>query len=346
MIIAQRLLPLMTAMTMGALAAQAEVDDRLAVAIGKPGSDSFTFGTELWAMSQIALMPAHGITLDSREVAADEDRLSLLQNREVEAALVYGRVPNAYDDDVRAIMALWPRGSSSEEADPVQFLVHKDVAADVVYLVTKAMFEHAGKFKSAHDSLGIGLPSEAVTGLDIPLHTGAYRYYEESGFGMNAAVTADYWTAEGSDADSDQARATATYRNFDDAALEQNEIDQIAAACRQALEIGSLSVLLGDLSSTGCEVYQDRLIDGARDRTRPDAGGPQSQAIATFTTPVRVAPDGDASNDALAASPSGQGGPAIRWEPSKEEAGNTEDGANDGHIVKPLSPRVVRQPIM
>lgn len=110
MIDAKRMLAVLAGVAMGALAANAEADNRLAVAIGKPGSDSFTFGTELWAMSQIALLPTHGIALDSREVAVDEDHLSLLRSREVQAALVYGRVPESYRDDVRAIMALWPRG--------------------------------------------------------------------------------------------------------------------------------------------------------------------------------------------------------------------------------------------
>lgn len=342
MIYAMRLLGLSACLTLGTFAAHAEVDNQLAVAIGKPGSDSFTFGTELWAMGQIALLPGHHIAVNSREVAADEDRLSLLQSREVEAALVYGRVPNAYDDDVRAIMALWPRGISSEEVDPVQFLVHKDVDADVVYLVTKAMFEHAGYFKNAHASLGIGRPSEAMTGLDIPLHAGAFRYYEESGFGLEEAVAADYWGARKPPVDGKSKRVANTFRDFDDAALEPGEIDQIAAACRQALEIGVLSLVLGDLSNTGCEVYQERLTEATADQAGSETGKPQPQAVAAFATSVQAAPDGAApAADGLFAAPVGRGGPAIRWMPSQDEA-----STKTGDAPKPLPTRILRHPTM
>ena len=342
MILAKWLLATIAAVTLGTLTANAEADNRLAVAIGTPGSDSFTFGIELWAMSQIALMPTHGIALDSKEVTADKDRLSLLQSREVEAALVYGRVPNAYDNDVRAIMALWPRGISSNDADPVQFLVHKDVAVDTVYLLTKAMFEHANYFKTAHASLGIGLPSEAMTGLDIPLHAGAFRYYEENGFGLEATVTADYWGEDQQAADGEPTQLSSIYRNFDDASFQPNEIEQIAAACRQALEIGSLSAVLGDLDNTGCEVYQDRLLGDAVDPNQPGVGN--APAVAAFATSIAVATDGNVEDD-LAETPFGQGGP---WVPSEQEvsARSVADPQSVNDPRPSSTTRVIRQPTM
>ncbi|MGI9510108.1 MAG: TAXI family TRAP transporter solute-binding subunit [Geminicoccaceae bacterium] len=336
------LLALAVGVTMGGSLANAEAENQLAVAIGMPGSDSFTFGTELWAMSQIALLPKHDIAVESKEVEADEDRLSLLQNRDVEAALVYGRVPNAYDDDVRAIMALWPEGISSEGAEPVQFLVHKDVAADVVYLVTKAMFEHADSFKNAHAKLGVGQPTEAMAGLDIPLHAGAYRFYEESGFGRDEAVAANDVGAEKPETDAKAVLATTSFRDFDDAELEPGEVEQIAAACRQALEIGALSLVLGDLSNTGCEVYQRKLNEAIAADRPGSAGEKRSQAVAAFATSVKPAADGaDASADSLFDTPVGRGGPAIRWESSEAEA-----GAKDGDAAKQMPVRSVLQPTM
>ena len=80
MFFAKRLSALVGALTLLASVAEAEIDGRLAVAIGMPGSESFVFGTNLWAMGQIALLPKHGFALASKEVGADEDRLSLLQN--------------------------------------------------------------------------------------------------------------------------------------------------------------------------------------------------------------------------------------------------------------------------
>ncbi|MEM9627067.1 MAG: TAXI family TRAP transporter solute-binding subunit [Pseudomonadota bacterium] len=303
MLLAKPLPALFTALLLLATGAKADAgrEARLAIAIGTPGSESFTFGTELWAMGQITLLPEHGIAFASKEVTADEDRLALLQNREVDAALVYGRVPNAYDDDLRAIMSLWPKGISSEDADPVQFLIHKDVAADVVYLITRAMFENSGYFKNAHASLGFGQPGEAMTGLDIPLHAGAYRYYDENGFGLDQTIAADYWKAQQSPGEGEPSQKASIYSNFDDEALEQDEVDQIAAACRQALELGSLSVVLGDLNNTGCEVYQDELTD-------------DPATAASVQTPPETA-----SITAGHEASEGQGGPAIRWTPKSDD---------------------------
>ena len=101
---ALRILSLVAALTLGGASAHADVGQRLHVAVGQPGSDSFAFGTELWAMGQIALMPKHSIVLASKEVPVDGDRLSLLKQGDVEAALVYGRVPERYRDDVRSII--------------------------------------------------------------------------------------------------------------------------------------------------------------------------------------------------------------------------------------------------
>ena len=333
---ARRLTAFFAALTLSAFAANAEIDDQLAVATGQPGSDSFVFGAELWAMSQIVLAPAEGIVLASREVAADGDRLALLQNAEVEAALVYGRVPNAYEHDARAVMALWPEGKSNEDADPVQFLVHKSVPADVVYQITKAMFEHAHYFKRSQASLGVGTPSEALTGLDIPLHAGAYRYFQQRGFGQEAPVAADYWGEDKSVAETTAATTPATYRNFDDPALAPEEVEQIAAACRHALDRGALTAVLGDLATTGCEVYQDRLVDG-QDRREPAPSQPAT-ALAASGEPAQ---NDDAVDGQPFEAPIGQGGPAILLLPAAEAA-PAEDVSRSG--ARPASKG--HQPVM
>ena len=320
---AKRLAVLVAVVTLGTSAAHAEAENRLTVGVGLPGTDSFAFGTELWAMSQITLKPVHGIVLESEKISDDRERLALLQAREIDAALVYGRIPETYADEAHAIMALWPRGVSAENAKPVHILVHRDVAADVVYIVTKAMFEHANYFKSAHDRIGVGLPNDAIIGLDMPLHEGASRYYRESGFGLNAAVAA----AEEAETVTDGKLANAlTFRNFDDAALEPNEIEQIAAACRQALELGVLSSVLGDLTNTGCEVYQDKLLDAIA------ASGAAGQGAKT--------PNGDGK---IFDSSVGQGGPSIRWAPSGDDG---VDEVNPAAALKPSPTTVLRQPTM
>jgi len=326
-------------------------DDRLVVAIGKRGSDSFVFGTELWAMTQITLLPAHKIRLEAREVETDRDRLSLLRNGEAKAALVDGRVPAFNRHEVRSVMALWPGGIVAERSSPARFLVRRDVDDETVYRLTKAMFEETDYMKTARDSLGIGSPSAAITGLDMPLHPGAIRYFRETGFGLEDEIVAVREEAADQEItekrNEKEAPATATlasssspaaYEDFDHTDLETGEIEQIVGACRHALEVGSLSPLLGDLSHTGCEAYKDQLIgspikasasinEGSDDSRSGGDGAPSVQAVAaapaisaTASRPPSAPMFSEKSEIGTFEPSLGQGGPAIRWVPPGDEA--------------------------
>lgn len=62
------------------------------------------------------------------------------------------------------------------------FVTRSDVADDVVYAVTKAVFENFDTFTNLHPAFGVLDQKTMVsTGLSAPLHEGAKRYYEESG---------------------------------------------------------------------------------------------------------------------------------------------------------------------
>lgn len=336
---ALRILAAIVASMLGVASAQAEIDKTLTLAVGPPGSDSFAFGTELWAMSQITLLPKHGIELEARHVAADEDRLSSLGGREVEAALVYRSVPERYDVNLRSIMGLWPDGISEPGSDPVQLLVHKDVDEDVVYHLTKAMFEHPRYFKSVHARLGIGAIREAVTGLDMPLHDGAYRYYLEHGFGLEAGDDAvGRETSEVPAVDAPSTAAVRSFRDFDDADLAPEEVEQITAACRQALELGSLSAVIGDLETTGCEIYRDEMVADTPPEPRGAGRTPVSPPEPEIP-PAGALPTIDAAAGLFEES-AGRGGPAIRWAPSEEETGSARGPSPS------LPVRAVRQPTM
>jgi len=57
------------------------------------------------------------------------------------------------------------------------------VPADVVYAVTKAVFDNFDEFKKLHPALANLKPEEMVTnGLSAPLHDGAARFYKEKGW--------------------------------------------------------------------------------------------------------------------------------------------------------------------
>jgi uncharacterized protein len=62
------------------------------------------------------------------------------------------------------------------------FVTSADTPADVVYEVTKAVFENFDTFKSLHPAFAVLDAKTMVSaGLSAPLHEGAQRYYQEAG---------------------------------------------------------------------------------------------------------------------------------------------------------------------
>lgn len=81
-----------------------------------------------------------------------------------------------------------PAGTYPEQAEPVEtlaapaFLVaREDLPEDVVYQVTKAIFEHLDELKKSHKQAENIKLETALEGVSIPLHPGAEKYYKEVG---------------------------------------------------------------------------------------------------------------------------------------------------------------------
>ena len=63
------------------------------------------------------------------------------------------------------------------------FVTSADVPDDVVYEVTKAVFENLDDFRSLHPAFANLDPKTMITdGLSAPLHPGAVKYYKEKGW--------------------------------------------------------------------------------------------------------------------------------------------------------------------
>jgi TRAP transporter TAXI family solute receptor len=59
----------------------------------------------------------------------------------------------------------------------------KNVSADTVYAVVKAIFDNLEEFKKLHPALAILNPQSMISdGLSAPLHDGAAKYYREKGW--------------------------------------------------------------------------------------------------------------------------------------------------------------------
>ena len=62
------------------------------------------------------------------------------------------------------------------------FVTSADVSDDLVYAVTKAVFENLDSFKKQHPAFANLDPKKMIKdGLSAPLHPGAIKYYKEKG---------------------------------------------------------------------------------------------------------------------------------------------------------------------
>ena len=83
-----------------------------------------------------------------------------------------------------------PAGTYSTTDDDVTtfgvmatFVTSADVPDDVVYEVTRAVFENLDDFRSLHPAFANLEPERMITdGLSAPIHPGAQRYYDEQGW--------------------------------------------------------------------------------------------------------------------------------------------------------------------
>jgi len=61
------------------------------------------------------------------------------------------------------------------------YIVSDDLDEDLVYKMTKALFEHADDIAAGHAKGSELDPEYSVSGISIPIHPGAEKYYQEIG---------------------------------------------------------------------------------------------------------------------------------------------------------------------
>ncbi len=175
------------------------------VGVGAPGS-----GTEVNARQ---ILGAHGITYDD----IDEDFLSYaeaveqLKNGAVDAAFLTSGLPNATimdiatTHDVKIIpirsqnveelasefpfysSEVIPAGTYDNEEDVetaavmTLLVTREDLSEDLVYNITKTMFENLDTLVSTHSAAKKITLDTVKKGMPIPLHPGAEKYFTEQG---------------------------------------------------------------------------------------------------------------------------------------------------------------------
>lgn len=81
--------------------------------------------------------------------------------------------------------SFYPRALNTEDIETIgvkaTFVTSKKVDEDIVYAVTKEVFENLEDFKSIHPAYQVLTKENMLKGLSAPIHKGALRYYKEAG---------------------------------------------------------------------------------------------------------------------------------------------------------------------
>lgn len=87
-----------------------------------------------------------------------------------EAAIPRDFYPNALNEEDVATIGV-----------KATFVTSKHVAPDIVYAITKEVFENLDTFRELHPAYEVLSERNMLRGLSAPVHAGALRYYRESG---------------------------------------------------------------------------------------------------------------------------------------------------------------------
>ena len=79
----------------------------------------------------------------------------------------------------------YPNAENSEDVPTfgvkATLITSADVPDDVVYAVTKEIFDNLEDFKKLHPAFGVMTKENMLEGLTAPLHPGALKYFKEAG---------------------------------------------------------------------------------------------------------------------------------------------------------------------
>jgi TRAP transporter TAXI family solute receptor len=79
----------------------------------------------------------------------------------------------------------YPRALNTEDIETIgvkaTFVTSKNTAEDIVYAVTKVVFENFDEFKNLHPAYKTLTKENMLEGLSAPVHKGALKYYREAG---------------------------------------------------------------------------------------------------------------------------------------------------------------------
>ena len=143
-----------------------------------PASEAFQNGT-IDAVNPAAGPPVGAMT---RLLAAVGDDVTLLSFTDEQVAEANGDFTGLWTSFEIAAGTYPGQDESVMTIGQPNFLaVHGDVDEEAVYLITRAMYENLPFLHNIHPATMNMSLERAISGLPLPLHPGALRYYEEQG---------------------------------------------------------------------------------------------------------------------------------------------------------------------
>lgn len=173
------------------------------VSVGAPGSGAYINAEQILALHGLSMDDIKAQKLDFGESAGG------IKDGNIDAAFITAGTPTGAVEELQAtadvvvvpidqakideLVAEYPYYAAEtipagtyglkEDVQTVAVLamlvVRDDVAEDVVYDITKALYEKSDKI--AHDKAKFIKKEDALNGIGIPVHPGAQKYYDEVG---------------------------------------------------------------------------------------------------------------------------------------------------------------------
>ena len=253
----------------------AQDEPMLAIAVGAPGSPSYKFGLGLSSLLQAEALPdGTKMRIEIWESLSPSERIAVLLE-EVQLAVI--RAGDAEREDPRARQQI---RAAVGLADGNQVLVRADLSDDLVYSITRLVFEHSDLMRSAYPDVGDLEPSASLMRIQGGAHPGALRYYEEqrelqlpaalpglatdspppdlpiADLPATALPAADLAAADDTATALPEGKSFAVYFDFDSPEFDTNQIGLVQEPCGYAATLPAAEFILsGDADTVGPEAY-------------------------------------------------------------------------------------------
>ena len=157
----------------GLTAAPAKAQEFINVLTGGTSGVYYPLGV---ALSEIYGEKIEGARAQVQATKASVENLNLLQQGKGEIAFALGdSVKLGWEGDTEA--------GFPGKLDKLRGIAatHSDVSDEIAYQMTKQLFENLDRLTAAHAAAKAITLDGALTGMPVPLHPGAERYYKEKG---------------------------------------------------------------------------------------------------------------------------------------------------------------------